>query len=111
MNWFLEEEDAPKPWTLADIYADLCQKGDIIRELGITQWRLSRWIERRDRIRCPHPVRTFANVQLYSMQEWKDWYAAWLAKHPNDTKWTTKAQTNVKARPEYDHDWLDDDQR
>lgn len=108
MNWFLEEDDAPKPWTLADIYADLCQIADIARELNVNHHRVKRWMDRREKIRCPYPVREFANVNLYSMQEWKDWYAAWLAKHPNETKWTVGATGFDQARPAYEHDWTED---
>lgn len=79
MTWLIDEndEDDFKQWTLADIYADLGGRSDIARTLNVTQRRVRRWLLRRERIRCPMPITRIGPTDVYSMQEWKDWYKAW----------------------------------
>lgn len=110
MNWFLEEEDAPKPWTLADIYADLAQVNDIAEYLDVRRIRVVWWIKRRETTGFPEPIRRWTNIHLYSLEECKAWFERWEAKHRKGTKWTDGAMGYAQERPEYEHDWVEKDQ-
>jgi len=70
------------PWSLAEIYADLGSRRDISRILNVTHFRVDWWLAHRTSVECPYPVRRLGHVDVYSMQEWKDWFARWLANHP-----------------------------
>lgn len=92
-NWFgvEDDEDEYKQWTLADIYNDLGSRSDICRTLNVTPYCLHNWLCRRERIKFPQPVLRVGNVDVYSLQECKDWYRRW--KDParkgrrEDSKW------------------------
>ncbi len=98
-NFFLDDDDPPPPpakqWTLQDIYNDLGTLDDVARDLNVTIWRVNKWMERRERIRCPQPVRSFPRMNLYSLQEWRGWFDRWLKRvgrnNPNNKF--------VKAKP------------
>lgn len=83
--------DAPKPWTLADIYADLCGTEDVAAILDVKKYRVRKWIQRAERIGCPKPVRTIGGYHIYSAEEWRGWFARFQAKHRPNTKWTDDA--------------------
>lgn len=91
-GWLIDEEpEAFKPWTLADIYNDLGSKTDVAKALDVNIYRMQRWVTRRERINSPHPIRRIGHVDIYSIQEWRDWYEAWLdrkrvGRRP-DSKW------------------------
>lgn len=104
-NWFgEEEEDTPKPWTLAEIYADLGAIAEIIADLNINRHRMTNWIERQEHTKCPKPVARLGNVKIYSKQEWRDWFAAWNAKHNPETKWTNKAMVHGQGENFFTYD-------
>lgn len=91
-NFFgLDGEDDFKEWTLADIYDDLASKSDICQALDIGVHRFVQWTMRRDRIGCPHPIKRIGPTDVYSLQEWKDWYARWTDPSRKgrryDSKW------------------------
>lgn len=77
-------DDEQQRWTLAQIYDDLTSKENIPRALNVTEARLHNWIRRREEIKCPYPIKRLSGVDIYSMQEWRDWYARWEAAHEND---------------------------
>lgn len=66
-------------WPLARIYADLATLKDVARELDVTTWRVQKWVERRERVKCPYPVRAnLGGTDVYSMEEWKGWFWRWI---------------------------------
>lgn len=93
-NWFgLDDEpDEPKPWTLAEIYADLGTIYDVAEAMDITKFRIQEWVHRRERIKSPLPVRVIGGRNIYSIQEWKDWFAHWSKDRRPGTKWTDQAK-------------------
>jgi hypothetical protein len=72
-----------EPWTLAQIYADLASQGEIARALNVQHLRVQSWIRRRDGNKCPLPVTRVGPTDVYSIQEWRDWFA----KHLDKNKW------------------------
>ena len=64
---------------LQEVYDDLCGVQEVVEELGITDWRMRRWIIRRDQTRCPLPVRELSSIKVYSMVEWQAWFKGWTA--------------------------------
>lgn len=99
-GFWLDSEDpdqAPpaKPWTLKQIYDDLGTKSDVARALDVTQWRVNKWIERRDKIKCPLPIKRLGHIDVYSLQEWKAWYGRWLCHWEPD-----KGYRNTKVHGE-----------
>lgn len=71
-----------QPWTLAQIYADLASRRDVAIALNINERRLADWLRRRDVHNCPRPVTRVGPTDVYSIQEWRDWFAKYLEKHP-----------------------------
>lgn len=105
-NWFgwdYEEsaDDQPRPWTLADIYDDLVSLEDLMREMNWARGRVVAWIHRRERLGCPLPIKRFCRTDVYSLQEWKDWYARFTAGKKPGTKWTDGG-VPYKPRPKPD---------
>lgn len=78
-DFFSQEEF--QPWTLAQIYADLGSSSDITLALNIRPRRFTNWIQRREELGCPKPIRKFGPTPVYSIQEWRDWYAKFLDKN------------------------------
>lgn len=66
-----------QPWTLARIYADLTNLREVARELDVDLYRVYRWVERREKTGAPLPLRHLGQMDIYSMEEWKGWYARW----------------------------------
>ncbi len=73
--------DELRPWTLQDIYDDIVGKGEIALHLNVAPGRVDQWLRFRDRVKAPRPLKRVSHVDLYSMQEWRDWYAKWLEDH------------------------------
>lgn len=96
--WDLPDEEQPKPWTLADIYADLGTLTDVAQALDIKYTRISMWQARKERVKPPKPVRSIARLDLYSIQEWRDWFAKWLEGKKPNTAWTHNAQKYTPPR-------------
>lgn len=95
-----------QPWTLARIYADLTCLREVARELNVDQHRVYRWVERRARTGAPLPVRVLSGgMNIYSMEEWKGWYARWAKTRGTERFGPVKpfSQTIVRGRkPEVD---------
>ena len=71
--------------SVADIYADLVGVAEVAAGLGVGIHRVKRWIERREHIGCPHPVRTLKLGNVYSMREWRGWFALWRVTRGSET--------------------------
>lgn len=78
-DFFSEKEY--QPWTLAQIYADMGAAGDIARALNIPVGRVKTWMQNRESNHCPLPIRMFGPTNVYSIQEWQDWYTAYMDNH------------------------------
>jgi hypothetical protein len=74
--------DLGQPWTLAQVYADLGGKAEIGRTLNVTKARVHKWVSSKEQIGAPRALRRIGNVDIYSMQEWKDWFVKWEKLHP-----------------------------
>lgn len=96
--WDLPEDDDPKPWTLADIYNDLGNLHDVALALNIKYARIMMWQQRAERLKPPKPVRTVSGGNLYSIQEWRDWFHNFTKDRRPGTKWSTEAQPYTPAR-------------
>lgn len=75
--WNTPEHEEFKAWSLADIYDDLGSLSDVCSTLDVTLPRTRRWIERRERIHCPAPIKRIAAADVYSLHEWKTWFTSW----------------------------------
>lgn len=80
-DYFGEDYEEPKIWTLADIYKDLICRTEIAKVLDVNPRRVVQWIQRRQRTKCPKPLRAWGRFHLYSAEEWRVWYAAFQKKH------------------------------
>lgn len=77
--WSLGGDDEQyRPWTLSEVYADVGAKREIIEALDIHKDRFSAWMVRREQIKLPKPVRVLSHTRLWSIQEWRDWFARWM---------------------------------
>lgn len=81
----MDEQDN-QHWTLQDIYDDLGSKTDCAADLDVTIHRMNNWIQRRERIKSPHPVMKLSNAWVYSKQEWRAWFERWR-NEPRRAKW------------------------
>jgi hypothetical protein len=101
-NWFgepdLPEDDNPQPWTLADIYADLGTINDVSAHLNVNSHRVRMWIDRRERLNSPRPVREFGSVHIYSIQQWADWFENFKKGKKPGTRWTDGGTEYVEKR-------------
>ncbi len=70
---------------LADVYADIVGVWEIADELGVGIHRVRRWIDRRNSTRCPSPVRELKAGNLYSLADWRGWYALWRITRGSET--------------------------
>lgn len=91
------------PWSLADIYADLCCRGEISKLLDVSPFRVEKWIVRREQIKSPHPIRRIGGMDLYSKQEWQDWYARWQEKHGRDSRWIENTKPHGSGQPFFEY--------
>lgn len=62
---------------LKEVYDDLGGPVEVAEALNVTIWRVRAWIERRERVHCPQPVRKLTNAHIYSIAEWQGWYRRW----------------------------------
>lgn len=90
-NFWMDDEPR-QVWTIQDVYDDLTNLEGIAKALGVTRTRVSMWISRRERIRSPEPVCTIGGTNIYSIEEWKSWYAAWSGDLRRQ-KWVTHARS------------------
>jgi hypothetical protein len=68
-----------------DPYGDLVGIFEIAKELGVNIFRVRRWIERRQTTKCPRPVRALQCGHIYSMTDWRGWYALWRITRGHET--------------------------
>lgn len=60
-----------------DAYTDLVSVMEIAAELGVSEFRVRRWIGQRDTTLCPTPVRQLSIGNVYSLAEWRAWWRLW----------------------------------
>ena len=60
-------------------YEDLGGVAEVAADLGVPEPRVKRWIERRDVVNSPEPVKPLRGLRLYSITAWRAWYRDWLA--------------------------------
>ncbi len=105
-NWFNLDDDEPprqeKVWTLADIYDDLGTKKDVARALDVLNSRIAHWCQRRERIRCPEPVRILGGAEIYSIEEWRAWFEAWKNGRRHQPRRFAQITVNAKKYGEGD---------
>ncbi len=73
---------------MRDIYDDLVGVSEVAAGLGVTIYRVKRWIERRDSTNCPVPVKVLKIGHIYSMADWRGWYALWRVTRGSESWWT-----------------------
>lgn len=77
-----------------DVYADLGGIHEIAETLGVTLFRVKRWIERRDSVNSPRPVRILRAGHIYSLAEWQAWFALWRLTR-NSGAWKRREPTTM----------------
>lgn len=105
-SFWLDDEDDNRPWTLARIYADLGTKVDVCKALDIGEPRMNKWLERRERIKCPQPIRRFGHINVYSIEEWRAWLERWQAKNKQNnpmSKWV-RTKPHGSGKPFFTYD-------
>ncbi len=73
----------------AAVYADLAGVPEIAEALKVNIYRVRRWIERRESTGCPNPVRKLACGHVYSLADWRGWFALWRVTRGSET-WNRK---------------------
>lgn len=89
MSGFWLGEPEPEQLILARqaVLDDLGTRTDAARALDISPFRMHKWLERRDRIMAPKPLKRFGHIDVYSMAEWKRWYGDWITRQTPDKGW------------------------
>lgn len=59
------------------LYEDLGSVQEVSVALGVNVNTMRRWVERRRSTNCPVPLRKLAGINVYSIAEWKGWFALW----------------------------------
>lgn len=72
-----DEEDQVEVLELDEIYADLVGLWEVSQELGVPITSVRRWVEKRASTGAPAPVRPLHMGGVYSMHEWRAWWALW----------------------------------
>ncbi len=91
--------DEPAFIDVADVYADLGGVAEVAQSLGVKVHRVRRWIERRETTHCPAAVRTLANGNIYSLVEWRGWFALWKLTRGSET-WNRQAAADPASGEE-----------
>ncbi len=76
---------------LAGLYADLVGVPEIAAGLGVSVFRVRRWIERRASTGCPSPVRVLSCGNIYSLADWRGWFGLWRLTRGSET-WNRKSK-------------------
>jgi hypothetical protein len=71
--------------TVQDIYNDLGGVNEVAEALNVGLYRVRRWIERRESTRCPQPVLRLKIGPVYSLAEWRGWFALWRLTRGSET--------------------------
>lgn len=61
----------------AALYQDLAGVAEVAQALNVPASRVKRWIELRETTHCPQPVRPLRAGNVYSLADWRAWYALW----------------------------------
>lgn len=67
------------------LYDDLAAVHEVAQALGVNVHRVRRWIERRAAVNCPQPVRELKGIHIYSLADWRGWYALWRVTRGSET--------------------------
>ncbi len=81
-----------------DVYADLGGVAEVAENLGVKIHRVRRWIERRESTRCPEPIKLLVMGHLYSMRDWRAWFALWRITRGSET-WLRGKNTDQDIHP------------
>ncbi len=71
--------------TVQQLYDDIVGLSDIHKILGVKDFRVKRWVERRETVGCPKPIKRVGMTDLYSASEWQGWYAVWKVTRGSET--------------------------
>jgi len=71
--------------SVQDIIDDMVGLQEVAQELGVGMYRLKRWIDRRESTNCPRPVKKLGQGNLYSLADWKGWFAWWRVTRGSET--------------------------
>lgn len=91
----MSDEPETAEVSVSDIYADLGGVHEISEALGVSTFRLNRWIERRASTKCPEPVRKLRGIHIYSISDWTGWFALWRVTRGCETWKRRKGQENT----------------
>lgn len=89
--------------TLAEVYEDLVGVAEVAEQLGVQPHRVRRWIERREATNCPRPVRELKLGHLFSMSDWRGWFALWKVTRgswismPENTSHTSGGRSSISG--------------
>lgn len=86
-----EYVDRRDKMTVAEIYDDVVGVHELAEVLGVSLFRLRRWIERRESNNCPNRIKRITSGNLYSASEWKEWFAVWKITRGAET-WQKEKQ-------------------
>ncbi len=73
--------------------ADLAGTFEIAANLGVDLATVKRWIGRRESTKTPEPIVKLRNGYVYSLAEWKAWYAVWRVTRGQETWWMNVNKT------------------
>jgi hypothetical protein len=71
--------------------------------LDVTPFRVEKWIVRREKTKSPLPLRRIGGMDLYSIQEWRDWFDQWQEKHRHDDKKITNTKPHGAGQPFFEY--------
>ncbi len=80
------------------LYDDLASVQEVADHLGVSTHRVKRWLYRQRATGCPGPVKKLTYVSLYSLAEWKGWFAIWKMTRGSET-WARGPETWAQGRP------------
>ena len=94
----LYDEQQPS-LSVTDIYNDLGSLHEVAEALGVSIFRVRRWIERRYTTGCPRPVRELRSIHIYSIADWHGWFALWKVTRGSET-WAKRQVRAAKDDPQ-----------
>lgn len=85
--------------SIEEVYADLGGVPEVAAALGVSIFRVRRWIERRATTNCPRPVRALTCGHIFSLNEWKGWFALWKVTRGSET-WRNRKPKEPACPPD-----------
>ncbi len=76
-----------------DMQADLVGTFEVAANLGVDLATVKRWVQRRASTQCPRPIVELRNGHVYSLADWKGWYAVWRVTRGQETWWMNSGRT------------------